>query len=120
MRHTFRVLYLGSTELADATDENIWEYARKCRDINFPLHGPVTYVLDTDEDSLRSHWRRDSDMTMEDVRKYMTDMGYRFYDTKEAAVAAAEALVARCNQALREVFGTADSEILDYFFPAVA
>lgn len=103
--HTFGIRFLGSTETPQSgTYEHMLAYAQRCLAANWAPRMPEHYVLSL-ASIIESELRHDANATEESARAKHEKFGAIFYDTAEAAEAAAQEMVARAVAVIAEVYG---------------
>ena len=103
--HTFGIRFLGSTETPrSGTYEHMLAYAQRCLVANWAPRMPEHFVLSL-AGIIESELRHDANATDDSVRAKHENCGAIFYDTAEAAEAAALEMVACAVAVIAEVYG---------------
>jgi hypothetical protein len=103
--HTFGIRFLGSTETPQSgTYEHMLSYAQRCLAANWAPRMPEHFVLSL-ASIIESERLHNADISDETVRAKHENWGSTFYDSAEAAEAAAQQMVACAVAVLAEVYG---------------
>ena len=101
----YAIMFMGSTETSDCTDEHLYDYARKAKALGWNPRRvrvciwPLSNFVNTA--------RRDKpEITVSEVIEQQAKLGIHFLKTKKQALAEGRAHAARCEKVLTEVYGT--------------